>query len=483
MTLRILRALVFATGLVAAFLYAPNHILVPAVQVKTSEQTVSAKDLKVTCSGPVYLGGGTSGTSISSFKRNGRSVISQSYSGISGSTLVSGHGDKTQGFGVRRTSTDHLKAAASLTVLDSSGSLAQGSQLLSANQIQFMNSKSMRGLLGAPCIRSRSEFWLVGGSASVGREALLVLTNPTRVDATVDLEIFTENGISHSAGLSGISVRAGRSAVLPLASFVFRSESLTVHVLSHGGSITALIQQKAVRGLSAAGADYIAPAGEAVLQSVFPGILIRGSADSEKLSSANDNYSDVQQLLRVFVPGTKDAKVTFEVNGSNDKTFGTVLSVTAPAGKVSDFKVSGLADGDYVGFLKSNVPVLSGFGLVRSKISAASYTDFAWLNPAESFSSTRYISVPAAGISKLSLVNPGKVPVQVLLTSGNLTFKHLVTAGAEVVVLAPAGQAIGINPSGGSIQSNLIVDIDGRIAAIPVVDEKNIGGKVEVSVF
>jgi hypothetical protein len=29
----------------------------------------------------------------------------------------------------------------------------------------------------------------------------------------------------------------------------------------------------------------------------------------------------------------------------------------------------------------------------------------------------------------------------------------------------------------------LIVDIDGRIAAIPVLDEKNIGGKVEVSVF
>lgn len=483
MILRILRTILIAAGLAASLIYAPKHVIFSAAQIKASEQTVSAKDLAVTCSGPVYLGGGSTGTSISSFKRNGRSSISQSYSGAPGSTFVSGHGAKTKGFGVRQNTSDSIKGPASISVLDSTGSLVQGSQLLTVNQIQLINNKSIRGLLGSACVRARSEFWLVGGSAAIGREALLVLTNQTKVDATVDLEIYTENGISHSAGLSGISVPAGRSTVLPLASFVFRSESLAVHVLSHGGSITALIQQKAVRGLSAAGADFIAPTSTSAMQNVFPGILVRGSVDSNKLSTANEKYSDVQQLLRVFVPGTEDAKVTFEVVGSNDKTFGTVLSVTAPAGKVTDFKVSGLADGDYVGFLKSNVPVLSSFRLVRSKISAASYTDFAWINPAESFSSPRYVAVPASGISKLSLVNPGSIPVQVSLRIGTMTIKHLVSAGAEVVVLAPAGQSIGLYPSGGEIQSNLIVDIDGRIAAIPVLDEKNIGGKVEVSVF
>jgi hypothetical protein len=366
--------------------------------------------------------------------------------------------------------------------LDKSGKNNQGSSLLTANQIQLAQNASIRGLLAAPCLRPQSQFWLVGGSTAIGREALLVLTNPTPIDSTVDLQIFTENGNSSSAGLAGISVPANEVTVVPLSSFVLRAESITVHVLSRGGSITALIQQKAIRGNSASGADYVSPAPAANTRAILSGILVRGSKASSKFRSKADKYSDVQQMLRVFVPGTKDATIVFQVLGTTEETFGTVLSVTASAGKVTDFDIPGLADGDYFGILDSDVKVQSSVRLVRSKTGADAYTDFSWINAAEAFATPRYVAVPKAGISKLSVTNPSDKPTTVKIRIGGVTVKRTIGAGATEVIRAAPGLSIGVIPDGLEVYANLVIDVDGRIGVLALLDDKNISGQVKVSV-
>jgi hypothetical protein len=368
------------------------------------------------------------------------------------------------------------------TVVDSTGKAIQGSAMLTVNQMQLADNKKIKGLLAAPCLRPQSEFWLIGGSTSVGREALLILNNPTAIDSTVDINIFTENGSSTSAGLSGISVPANQTTFVPLSSFVLRAQSIAVQVLSKGGAITALIQQKAIRGVSASGADFVSPSPSADLVSYFPGILVRGSKDSAKLRAKSDKYSDVQQMLRVFVPGDKDAKVNLQVLGTNAETFGTVLSVTASAGKVSDFDISGLADGDYFGILDSDVPVSSSIRLVRSKWGSGAYTDFAWINPAEGFKNERYIAVPKAGISKLSITNPGDRPTTITLQVGSIKVSRTISSGSTEVIRASSGLSIGIIPSKEIVYANLVVDVSGRVSVLPVLDDKNISGQVEISV-
>ncbi len=482
MILRVLRTLLIAAAFVGMYLYAPEVVQLSTGKVESAQRVVSAKDLTLSCNGSAFTSGGNSGTSTSKFSRLGSTVVALSYSGVSGTTLKGEGGKLTKGYGVRQDQSSKIKQAQSLTITDNDGTIVQGSPLLTANQMQVLSDKKIKGLLAAPCLRSQSEFWLVGGSVAVGREAILILTNPTAVDATVDLEIFTENGISHSAGLSGIAVGAGSTEVIPLASFVFRSESISVHVKSFGGSVTALIQQKAVRGLKASGADYIYPTGVAQKESVFPGILVRRSMDNAKLRKRDDKYSDVRQNLRVFVPGDKDAQLTLEVLGTDEETFGTVISVTAPAGKVTDFDINGLADGDYVGYLRSDQEVFSSIRLVRSRVGDDAYTDFAWINPAEGFTSPRYLAVPKAGISKLSIANPSSEATKVSLKFGELTVERNIAAGSEIVLLAPSGQAIGIFPTTQPVYSNLVVDVAGRIAILPVLDEKNLGGQVWINV-
>lgn len=481
MVIRILRTLVVAATLIGIFLYGPSVIDISTGKVQAQQKLVSAKDLTLTCNGSAFTAG-SSGTSTTKFSRLSSTSVALSYSGVSGTKLKSLAGLQTTGYGVRQDQWAKIKQAQSLTITDSSGTTAQGSELLTGSQLQYLSDKKIKGLLAAPCLRAQSEFWLVGGSVAVGREALLILTNPTAVDATVDLEIYTENGISHSAGLSGIAVPAGSTEVIPLASFVFRSESLAVQVKSFGGSVTALIQQKAIRGLKASGADYIYPTGVAQKESVFPGILIRRAMDSAKLRKLDDKYSDVRQNLRVYVPGDRDAQLTLEILGTDEETFGTVISVTAAAGKVTDFEINGLADGDYVGYLRSSEQVFSSIRLVRSRVGDDAYTDFAWINPAEGFTSPRYVAVPKAGISKLSIANPSAEGTKVSIKFGDLTIERNIAAGAEIVLLAPNGQSIGIHPSTQPVYANLVVDVDGRIATLPVLDEKNLGGQVWISV-
>lgn len=482
MIIRITRFVLVAAVASAAVIYGTPQTFVKTPVVKPQVHDVSAKDLEVTCSGPVFVPGGKNQTSVSSFKTKGSASASLSYSAKTGTSLEGYSAKPVTGFGVRQDLFKRLSGSSSFTVVDETGKNSQGSELLAVNQIQYVDEKSIKGLVAAPCLRPQSEFWLVGGSTAIGREALLILTNPTSIDSTVDLEIFTENGTSNSTGLSGISVPAKKTTVVPLSSFVLRAESIAVHVISRGGSITSLIQQKAVRGNSASGADYISPAPQASTNSVIPGILIRGSKYSAKFRAAGDKYSDVQQMLRVFVPGTKDATITFQVLGTTSETFGTVLSVKAIAGKVTDFPITDLDDGDYFGILDSDVPVSSSVRLVRSRTISGPYTDFSWINPAEGFNTPRHIAVPKAGISKLSVTNPGDQPTTISIKIGGETIKRTIGASSTEVIRATPGLSMGIIPSDQEVFANLVIDVDGRIGVIPVLDDKNISGQVKVSV-
>lgn len=482
MVMRILKFLsvaLIATGLV---LFAKSSDLFDTGSQNYASYQVSAKNLQLNCTGPAIVTGGSTGTSVTGFKRAGKTSVGISYSAAK-NTYLSLFGRRSiPGYSIRQDIEAKISTPEALTVKDSTGKVAQGSELLTANQLQLVKHKRINGLMASPCLRPQSEFWLVGGSTKVGREALLVLNNPSLVDATVDLEIFTENGASHSAGLTGIAVPKGKTTVLPLSSFVLRAGSLAVHVVSHGGSITALIQQKAVRGIFANGADYIAPSEVLTKDSYFPSILVRGADDTHKLRAAGAKYSDIQNMLRVYVPGEVDAKLTMQILGTTTETFGTVLQITAPAGKVSDFEIKGLADGDYLGILNSNVEVRSSIRLVRASASGDKFADFAWLNAAQPFTTTRYVAVPRSGISKLSLVNSSNKQTTVTLKLGSATITRRISANSAEVIRATPGISIGIIPNGAAIHASLLVDVSGRISVIPILDDKNISGQVEVSV-
>jgi hypothetical protein len=437
---KILILIAVLAALVGGTLLAPNfEIQIGAVPTSASLD-VKARDLNLVCPGSLFKAGGAQGTTLGNFEHVGN-VAYVSQFNATGGAQVSGND------GV-------------FTVTAANGVTGQGSALLNASQFQNAAGATLKGLAATNCQLPSNDIWLVGGSTTTGREALLILRNTTQVDSTVSLQIFSEAGAVEAPGLNGIAVVAGKTTVVPLAGVVPKTKSFVTHVTANGGAVAGWIQQRTVRGLSAGGVDYVSPSPEFAKQQVIPGVFVRGSAQAAKLRAANSDYDDLVPVLRVFVPGKSNATVTVQVVGENAKTFGTVVRSTVNAGSVADLEITGLKDGNYVALVSSDVEIQSAIRL--SRVTATAAPDFTWIPAAEKFTGKRNLTVPSAGISKLCIYNDETGLIEVLEVSAGSTYSFAGTATP--------------------IYANLITDINGTVANLQVLDQKNAGGKVSVNV-
>jgi Family of unknown function (DUF5719) len=452
-------------------------------------RTVKAKDLTLVCPGSAFSSSGGSGGNAASFQRIGSAVVDYSTNLPSGVVLkgrpLSGQAASRSNVTDTGNQVQTLNSVSSLglTVADQLGKAQQGSALASAQSFEIASSNGVTGALGANCQNPSPELWLVGGVTTIGREALLILANPTDTDATVDLQLFGDSGIIDGAGLNGISVSANRTVVLPLAGFAPDQSSLTVHVISRGAAVASWIQERTVRGTVSAGADFVPPAVPASTSLVIPGLLKRGTDDATTLISGNGDYSDLSPSIQVFVPGAKDATVTVQVIGSNAKSTGTVLQQQIRAGSTASLDIGGLKDGDYSVFVIADQPVQAAVKLSRTKKGATPVTDFAWLPAVASVTGPVVATAPKSGVSKISIANGS-------LQDASVTVKNLSDGTSQTVKVSHLGSAVLAVTAGGAVQlssdqpvsATMVDDFAGSIVAIPLQDFKNSGGKLGVLV-
>ena len=456
---RLIALIAILAGLAGVVWFAPHFNFTVGEVPKAEVLKVKAQDLTLVCPGGVYRTGGASGTKVGAFEQVGAAQINSSFNGPAGTTLQSGQGQ--------------------LTVLDPGGIAEQNSLLLNANQVQAVSAETLNGLTGAACQRPSNQFWFVGGDTSTGRESLLEVKNVTKVDSTVSLEIFDQRGLVTGSGMSGISVPAGKTTVIPLASYAPKNSTFTTHLISHGGLVAAWLQQKTIRGLASGGVDYVAPAANFSTTQVIPGVFIRGAADAAKLLGKPD-FADLVPTLRVFVPGTKAATITAQVLGSTARTYGTVVRQTIAAGTTTDIPLPGLADGDFIAIVKSDVAVGSSIRIQRV---VKTSVDFAWLTAATAQNSPVGITIPSIGISKLSLANPTGSAQSVRLVQGSSAPANFqVPANGQLTLTFAPSAKVQLSSEGKPLFGTLIADVSGSVAAIPLVDFKNPGGQVAVMV-
>ena len=465
-----------AAGVWASTLTLPN--LYVGGLVDSNQIDVKPRDLSLVCPGPVVRAGGASGTELGVLDRVGLAKIL----GRFGSQVDSIAGRKVGSEAVNLdgpsvgfdTSKPYVFVAA-----DESGEIAQGSAMATASQLQLVSNARIKGLVGAACQKPSSEFWLVGGDTTTGRESLLLLTNPSKVDATVNLQVLSTEGELKISGLSAISVPHEDTVIIPISALAPKLSTFAVHVQSTGGALAGWLQQKAVRGTSAAGVDFIAPAADASKNLVIPGFLVRGVKDAAALKKANPNFADLTNVLRVTNPGNEPAEITAQVTGSDSKTFGTVLQATVAPRSTIDLEIKGLADGDYAIFIESSAKILAAAKLNRTNKTASVITDFVWLPSVAPKAGSRVINVPAAGISKLAIVNPTDKTVEYSINGGGLA-ANLELAPGSLVSLLVTGGVVNITASEPGLAATLIVDVDATIAAIPMVEYQNLGGLISV---
>lgn len=466
-------ALALVAGAVVGFVFNPIQF---SAQVGKSpeaiEVTAQARDLTLVCPGALYRAGGSSGTSLT-VARAGSAALAGFFKAVPDLKLVERNLAQDAPVLAGRL-TDSLVDAKSLTVQDPQGIATQGSALLSATQTQLAKASNLAGLASANCIRPSSDSWLIGGDTSPGRETLLILSNPTAVDSTVNLEIIGAGGPIVAPGLSSISVPKSKTTVIPISGLAPNLPTFAVHVVASGGSLGAWLQTRTMRGLVPGGVELIGPSVDPAKFLTIPGIYLRGVADATKLMQSSSAYSDLTPMLRVTSTSSEPTTVTAQILGTNANTYGTVIQQVVAPNSTLDIPITGLANGDYVAFIDSSEPVRAALRFSRTKVKQ---TDFAWAPAVAPLAQKVIFTAPAGAISKLAIANPGKETAVVNL--GTRVIK--VPPASAVSALLSPGLASALSSSV-PVSATEVIDVDGLLSLVPVIDYKNLGGQLKVLV-
>jgi hypothetical protein len=301
--------------------------------------------------------------------------------------------------------------------LDQSGTVA-------AAQAESKSANDFSGFAAASCTATASESWLVGGATTTGRTALVSLSNPTDVDASVDLEVTTEDGTVDAPGATGIVVPAGGQRVLSLAGLAPDAVSPVVHVRSTGGQIAASMQLSVSRGLLPSGIDTVTPTSVPAEHLVIPGLVIVDSDDhasnvQNRIAQSAD-ASDLSTVLRLLVPGTANAHASITISPEHgDTAEGATLEADLVAGRVTDVSLDGLESGSYTVTVDTDQPVVAAAraSVASSEKPSPNSTDLAWFAVPATIAVPTALAVPAGPGARIHVANDGDTAVTVDLAS------------------------------------------------------------------
>ena len=391
-------------GVAAATVIAASVVPLPTIGMGVESVVVtpvSAPQQRV-CPGPVLRLGDVSGADASVAHTIGSATVVQ---GASGGAVEQD--------GLVPADNPANSPPQRLTMTSSADSGAQG--ILAGSQSQSVDFGDYRGFAAAVCQTAASESWLVGGSTLTGRTTLILLSNPSSVQASVDLEIYAEKGQVTSDGTKGIVLQPGGQRVFSLAGFAPNVASPVVHVVSTGGEVVANLEQSTIRTLDPGGVDLVGSSARANTLNVIPGLVIGDHAVVEAMLGRG-GYEDAVPALRILVPGTVAANALITVSADGKAAVPSTVELKVEPGIATDFPLQDFADGTYTATVATDVPAVVGArstalqiaGKVPSDPAVAPNlvgTDFAWFAPAPELRSTALVTVAPGPSPTLSLAN------------------------------------------------------------------------------
>jgi hypothetical protein len=309
--------------------------------------------------------------------------------------------------------------------------------LFAAAQSQTATADDIFGLAAAACAEPSAETWLAAGSTSLGQTSLVLLSNPSAVDATVELSIFTESGAASAPGATGIVVPAGAQKVVPLAGLVPSASAPVVRVRTTGGEVVASLQQSYEQGIQPRGAEMVGATGAPARQQLIPGVTIASMAAIQGAQSAEGVGVDYP-VVRVLVPGDTDAQITIGAVGEAGTAAGNSYATTVKSGTVAEVPLDQLKDGSYTVTVNSSVPVVAA---VRTSVIGTKTRDFSWFSSARPLQKELLAAVPRDGSATLHFANTGSadktITVQGSAAGGKPAKLAVPAEGGAVLRVAP----------------------------------------------
>lgn len=403
--------------------WTPVTLSQPSVSTVVSPETVTRN---LNCSGSVLASIADSTT----WSRLGRVTV-----GISG-------GEKTSQF-----STDGDPDGTIVTYTDSPDRVA-------ATESATIVGDIITGYFAAECADPTNSQWLVGGSTTTGRDAVLTISNASAVDARVDLEFWGAAGPVSAPAASGLVIPARSAKSFSLAGFVPDEQSPVVHVVSNGAAVWSTLQVSTVRGLEPGGLDRIVAIGEPSTNVVIP--VVR-QPDEELVGPlrVDPDFTDTITTVRILAPGESDGTATLTLMPvSGDEA--VIIETPVLAGEVTDIAFDELATGDFSLAIDADVPLVASARFATYNPSTT-IVDMAWAGAIVPQVGPALAFVPVAK-STLVIANTGDTVARVEVRASGKT--------ATVTVPARSSQSVTVGRGPVAVASDVAV-APGVLVSVP----------------
>jgi hypothetical protein len=158
-------------------------------------------------------------------------------------------------------------------------------------------------------------------------------------------------------------------------------------------------------------------------------------------------------VVRLLVPGDRDAQVTIGAVGENGTAAGDSYATTVKAGTVAEVPLKNLKDGNYTVTVNANVPVVAA---ARTSVIGSKTRDFSWFSSGQALQKKLIVAVPSGSNAILHFANPGEKDRTVTIEGVNgsnkpSTLTVPAEGGANVAVAANTYRVSGADGVFGSV--------------------------------
>ncbi|MGK9148822.1 hypothetical protein KXS11_14430 [Plantibacter flavus] len=462
---RIVTGLV-GVGVAAVTIAAAGQLSLPTVEIAPQDVLVTpvAGDQSLVCPGPLLAlaQDATAATAAGSF---GPASVDFGADGVTPTTTQLAAPDNTSGAGDGSPTVVTVPGASDGTVTPLSGA-----------QSQIAAEADIAGLAAAACTPASGESWLVGGSSDIGRTTLVLLSNPSAVDANVTLDVFGTAGRVDAPGAAGIVVASNTQRVVALTGLAPNEPTPVVHVTSTGGQIVAALQQSTVRVLAPGGVEVQGPTAAPSTDLVIPGLVVTAPAAAGQ-SSDTAAVDDRATALRLFAPGAEAADVVITATRENSKDEPIVIDATIQPGVPGEIALAELPAGEFSLQITSDQPVVAA---ARSNARGGALEDFAWFGATAPLDDTASFTVPTGPGQKLHVLNPTDAEAVLTLTDANGTETTAkVAAGAAATIAVAAGRSYVMEGADG-LYASISLASPGRLASLAVSPPNPLASAISV---